>query len=178
MLGSGDPRDTNDKRWGRFPNPTVHIGLGQLRRVVNALIAEHGPPTEIAVEMTRAFKLSPKKLAEVEKEQAENQKKNEKRADQIRKLGQAVNARNLLKLRLWEEQNPYDPLDRRCPYTGEVIGIERLLSDEMDIDHLIPFADSWDDSAANKVVCMRFANRDKGKRTPFEAFGRSRSGGI
>ncbi len=174
VLGSGDPRDKDDKRWGRFPNPTVHIGLGQLRRVVNALIAEHGAPTEIAVEMTRAFKLSPKKLAEVEKEQAENQRKNEKRADEIRKLGQAINARNLLKLRLWEEQNLYDPLDRRCPYTGEVINIAKLLSDEVDIDHLIPFSDSWDDSAANKIVCMRYANRDKGNRTPFEAFGNSK----
>ena len=173
VLGSGDPRDGNDKRWGRFPNPTVHIGLGQLRRVVNALIAEYGAPTEVAVEMTRAFKLSPKKLAEIEKEQAENQKKNEKRADEIRKLGQAVNARNLLKLRLWEEQNLHDPLDRRCPYSGEVIGIEKLLSEEVDIDHLIPFSASWDDSAANKIVCMRYANRAKGKRTPFEAFGKS-----
>src|SRR5207248_3943318 len=77
VVGSGDPRDANDKRWGRFPDPTVHIGLGQMRRVVNALIAEYGAPTEIAVEMTRDFKLSPKKLAELEKEQSENQKKNE-----------------------------------------------------------------------------------------------------
>jgi len=173
VLGSGDPRHSNDRRWGRFPNPTVHIGLGQLRRVVNGLIAEHGPPAEITIEMTRDFKLAPKKLAELESEQAANQNKNEKRADQIRKLGQAVNARNLLKLRLWEEQNLRDPLDRRCPYSGEVISVERLLSDEIDIDHLIPFSDSWDDSAANKVVCLRQANRDKGNRTPFEAFGNS-----
>ncbi|MGH6678670.1 MAG: type II CRISPR RNA-guided endonuclease Cas9, partial [Bradyrhizobium sp.] len=175
VLGTGDPRDTNDKRWGRFPNPTVHIGLGQLRRVVNALIAEHGPPAEIAIEMTRDFKLTPKKLSELETEQAENQKNNERRADQIRSLGQAANARNLLKLRLWEEQNRHDPLDRRCPYTDEVISIERLLSEETDIDHLIPFSDSWDDSAANKIVCMRYANRAKGKATPYEAFGRSPS---
>jgi CRISPR-associated endonuclease Csn1 len=173
VLGSGDPRDIQDRRWGRFPNPTVHIGLGQLRRVINALIAEHGAPAEIAVEMTRDFKLSPRKLAELEQEQAENQRKNEKRADQIRRLGQAVNARNLLKLRLWEELNLRDPLDRRCPYTGEVISVERLLSEDTDIDHLIPFSDSWDDSAANKVVCMRHANRDKGNRTPFEAFEKS-----
>jgi len=137
------------------------------------MIAEHGPPAEITIEMTRDFKLAPKKLAELESEQAANQNKNEKRADQIRKLGQAVNARNLLKLRLWEEQNLRDPLDRRCPYSGEVISVERLLSDEIDIDHLIPFSDSWDDSAANKVVCLRQANRDKGNRTPFEAFGNS-----
>ena len=173
VLGSGDPRHTDDRRWGRFPNPTVHIGLGQLRRVVNALVKEIGAPAEIAVEMTRDFKLSPRKLAEVEKEQADNQRKNERRDEEIRKLGQAVNPRNRMKMRLWEEQNLYDPLDRRCPYTGEVISIERLLSDEVDIDHLIPFSQSWDDSAANKVVCMRYANRAKGNRTPFEAFGNS-----
>lgn len=173
VLGSGDPRDGNDKRWGRFPNPTVHIGLGQLRRVVNTLIAEYGAPAEIAVEMTRDFKLSPSKLADVEKTQAENQRKNEKRADEIRKLSQAVNARNLLKMRLWEELNTHDPMDRRCPYTGENISISKLLSEDVDIDHLIPFSDSWDDSTANKIVCMRYANRAKGKRTPFEAFGAS-----
>jgi CRISPR-associated endonuclease Csn1 len=171
VLGSGDPRDSNDKRWGRFPNPTVHIGLGQLRRVVNALIERYGPPAGIAVEMTRDFKLSPKKLAELEKGQAENQKRNEERAKEIGNLGQAVNARNLLKMRLWEEQNARDPLDRRCPYTGEVISIERLFSEEVDIDHLIPFSESWDDSAANKVVCMRYANRAKGQQTPHQAFG-------
>lgn len=173
VVGSGEPDDPLEKRWGRFPNPTVHIGLGQLRRVVNMLIEEYGPPAEIAVEMTRDFKLSPKKLAELEKEQAENQKKNEKRAEEIRRLSQAVNARNLLKMRLWEEQNQRDPLDRRCPYTGDVISIERLFSDEVDIDHLIPFSESWDDSAANKIVCMRYANRAKGQQTPHQAFGSS-----
>jgi CRISPR-associated endonuclease Csn1 len=173
VLGSGDPEDTNDKRWGRFPNPTVHIGLGQLRRVVNALIREYGPPAEIAVEMTRAFKLSPKQLAELEKEQAENQHKNEARRDELRKLGMPDTSLNLTKLRLWEELNARDPLDRRCPFSGEVINIARLFSDEVEIEHLIPFQDSWDDSAANKLVCMRYANRAKGKRTPFEAFGDS-----
>jgi CRISPR-associated endonuclease Csn1 len=171
VLGSGDPRDVNDRRWGRFPNPTVHVGLGQLRRVVNALIREIGQPSQVAVEMTRAFKLSPKQLAEVEKEQLENQRKNEKRDDILQQHGQAVNARNRLKLRLWEEQNSRDPIDRRCPFSGEVISIARLFSDEVEIEHLIPFAESWDDSAANKIVCLRSANRLKGKRTPFEAFG-------
>ena len=171
VLGTGDERDTNDRRWGRFPNPTVHIGLGQIRRVANALIAEYGAPAEVTIEMTRDFKLSPKKLGELEKEQAENQRNNEKRATLIRENGQAVNSRNLLKLRLWEELNPRDLLDRRCPYTGEQIGIVRLLSEDVDIDHLIPFSDSWDDSSSNKTVCMRYANREKGNRTPFEAFG-------
>lgn len=173
VLGSGDPRDKNDKRWGRFPNPTVHIGLGQLRRIVNALIDEHGAPAEITVEMTRAFKLSPEQLGKIEQEQAKNQRANEARADNIRALGQSVNQRNLLKMRLWEELNVKDALDRRCPFSGEIISVRALLSDEVEIEHLIPFSESWDDSAANKVVCLRAANRLKGKKTPYEAFGRT-----
>lgn len=173
VLGSGDPHDKKDKRWGRFPNPTVHIGLGQLRRTVNALIRRHGPPAEIAVEMTRSFKLSPKLLHELEREQADNQRRNDTRRDDLRGLGQPDNARNLLKMRLWEELNHKDPLDRRCPFSGEVIGMARLLSDEVEIEHLIPFRDSLDDSAANKTICIRYANRAKGNRTPFEAFGTS-----
>ncbi len=33
---------------------TVHIGLGQLRRIVNEGIRQFGPPSEIAAEFTRA----------------------------------------------------------------------------------------------------------------------------
>lgn len=171
LVGSGDSTEPNEKRWGRFPNPTVHIGLGQIRRVVNALISEHGAPDQIVIELARDFKLSPRQLADLEREQASNQRKNEARATELRAHNVAVNHRNLLKLRLWEELNLADPLDRRCPYTGEQIGIARLLSEEVDIDHIIPFQDSWDDSAANKTVCLSRANREKGKRTPFEAFG-------
>ncbi len=76
-------------------------------------------------------------------------------------------------MRLWEELAPDDPMDRCCPFTGEKISIQRLFSEEIEIEHLIPFSTSWDDSAANKVVAMRYANRVKGQNTPFDAFGRS-----
>ena len=173
VTGSGDARDGNLKRWGRLPNPTVHIGLGQLRRVVNAIAQEYGQPTEAVVEMTRSFKLGPDEIRRIEREQAQNQEKNQERDDIIRTHGHSPNARNRLKMRLWEELNTDDPLDRRCPFSGEMISIRRLFSEEIEIEHLIPFSKSWDDSAANKVVAMRFANRAKGQRAPFEAFGGS-----
>lgn len=176
VMGTGDPKDPPEKRFGRLPNPTVHIGLGQLRRIVNALIDRFGPPDEAVVEMTRSFKLSPAKLAEVEREQAKNQRRNDERRVELQKLGQAENHRNLMKLRLWEELNPRDPLDRRCPFTGDQISIEKLFSNEVEIEHLIPFQMCFDDSAANKVVAMRHANRFKGKKTPYQAFGHSPAG--
>ncbi len=175
VVGSGDPRDPAEKRWGRLPNPTVHIGLNQLRRLVNALIKRYGPPDQVVVEMARDFKLSPLALRKLEAEQMANQRKNDARREELERQGLPVTYGNLLKLRLWEELNPADPLDRACPFTGEKIAIAQLLSDEVEIEHLIPFARSWDDSAANKTVCLRAGNRAKGNRTPFEAFGNSPS---
>jgi CRISPR-associated endonuclease Csn1 len=172
VVGSGDVRDQKEKQFGQFPNPTVHIGLGQLRRVVNNLIDKYGPPEEISIEFTRALKLSEQQKAERQREQRRNQDKNKARADELAKFGFPANPRNLLKLRLWEEL-AHDPLDRKCVYTGEQISIERLLSEEVDIDHILPVAMTLDDSPANKIICMRYANRHKRKMTPSEAFGSS-----
>jgi CRISPR-associated endonuclease Csn1 len=172
VVGSGDARDGKEKQYGQFPNPTVHIGLGQLRRLVNELIDNYGPPTEISIEFTRALKLSEQQKADWQREQRRNQDKNTARAAELAKFGFPANPRNLLKMRLWEELAA-DPLDRKCVYTGEQISIERLLSEEVDIDHILPVAMTLDDSAANKIICMRYANRQKRKMTPFEAFGGS-----
>jgi len=178
VTGTGDERDSNQQRWGRLSNPTVHIGLGQLRRIINAITKELGPPREAIVEMTRSFKLSPDRMRELEREQVTNQKKNEQRDQQIADCGLTPNPRNRLKMRLWEELAPDDPMDRSCPFTGEKISYQRLFSDDVEIEHLIPFSKSWDDSAANKVVALRVANRDKGQNTPFEAFGHSPTLGV
>lgn len=172
VVGSGDARDQKEKQFGQFPNPTVHIGLGQLRRIVNELIDKYGPPTEISIEFTRALKLSEQQKAERQREQRRNQDKNKARAEELAKFGRPPNPRNLLKMRLWEEL-AHDPMDRKCVYTGEQISIDRLLSDEVDIDHILPVAMTLDDSAANKIICMRYANRHKRKQTPAEAFGSS-----
>ena len=36
--GTGEPMHRPEKRYGRFPNPTAHVALNQLRRVVNQLV--------------------------------------------------------------------------------------------------------------------------------------------
>lgn len=177
VVGTGDPNDPADKRFGRFPNPTVHIALGQLRRVVNALVDEHGPPTEVVLELTRSLKLSPDEKRKVQAEQRKNQMANERRAEEFRLhfKGAEPSPRDLLKIRLWEELSR-DPVDRKCPFTGRQISFSKLMSEEVEIEHLISLGMSLDDSAANKTVCFREANRAKKKRTPFQAFGGSEGG--
>lgn len=170
VLGGGDPAASNAGRYGRIPNPTVHIGLNQVRRVVNAIIRTHGPPAEIVVELARELKQSRERAREWEAWQARNRAANDRRRQDLASLGMADNGENRLKLRLWEELNPDNQHDRRCPYTDEQISIGRLLSDEVEIDHILPFKRTLDNSAANKVVCLRRANREKRNQSPAEAF--------
>ncbi len=46
----------------------------------------------------------------------------------------------------------------------------------MEVEHILPFARTLDNSPANMTVSLRRANRYKGDQTPFEAFGRSEDG--
>ncbi|MFC7334756.1 type II CRISPR RNA-guided endonuclease Cas9 [Rhodocista pekingensis] len=172
-FGSGEPadRERGDETafFGRVPNPTVHMALNQLRVVLNAIIAEHGKPTEIVVELARDLKRSARERAEAQKKQAENQRANEARDKIIREYGLEPSGELRTRLKLWEEQGP--PHDRPCPYTGQQIGIKQLFSAAVEIDHILPFSRSFDDSLNNRVVCLREANRAKRNKTPFEAFG-------
>lgn len=168
--GSNQPNDADEKRFGRAANPTVHVGLNEVRRVVNALIDRFGHPHEVVVEVLRELGRSQKQRQDINREQAENQRANERRAQELRSLGFPVNGRNLMRLRLLEEQAS-DPKNRVCPYTGTIITPRTALSDEVEEDHILPFALTFDDSPANRVLCTREANRLKRGRTPFEAFG-------
>ncbi len=75
-FGSGKPQDPEEKRYGKIANPTVHIGLNQVRKVINALIRRYGRPAEIVVELARDLKQSREQKLETQKRQADNQKRN------------------------------------------------------------------------------------------------------
>ena len=51
-----------------------------------------------------------------------------------------------------------------------------VVSPQTEVDHILPFSRTLDDSMANKVVCIAEANRVKGNRTPCEAFGHNPPG--
>lgn len=171
MPGTAEPGDPEETRIGRLTNPTVHIGLNQLRRVVNGLIKTYGPPAEIAVELARELKMTEDDKKRLNSENRKNQLAAEKRSEKLREIGQPDTGANRALLKLWEELNPDNALDRRCIYTGEMISINMLFSGEAEVDHILPFTMTLDDSNANKIVCLREANREKRKRTPFEAWG-------
>ena len=176
--GERSKEDSHDeyKYYGGVTNPTVHISLNQIRHVVNELIDIYGHPESIAIELARDLPLGPEGRREIEKEQRVNRATNERLGEKLNELGLAWNRDNLLKLRLWEELDPSDPNGRCCPFSGKKIGCSDVFSASIEIEHLIPYSISLDDSRANKVLCTGKANSDKGNQTPFEAFGSSPEG--
>ncbi len=175
-FGSGEPADLPEKRFGKIANPTVHVALNQIRRTVNTLSKRFGPPTEIVVELARDLPLSAKGKSELEKTHSANQTANDARRKLLAEMGQTDSYDNRMRLRLWEELNPKDSLDRRCPYTGKQISRGMVLSAEVEIEHILPFSRTLDDGIGNKTLSMRQANRFKGQQTPHEAFALSPTG--
>lgn len=178
-FGTGNLADPPEKRFGKIANPTVHIGLNELRKVVNAIIKRYGHPSEVIVEVARDLKLGRELKLEIQKEQKARQDLNDTQITEAcavlgltpANLDKAKRRELSQKMQLWVELNSKDVAARKCPYTGEQIGIERLLSNDVEIEHILPYSMTLDDCLNNKTVAMRHANRDKGNRTPYVAFG-------
>ncbi|MCC5790231.1 MAG: type II CRISPR RNA-guided endonuclease Cas9, partial [Opitutales bacterium] len=124
--------DIPEVKFGRIPNPTVHIGLNQLRRVVNAIIHKYGPPEVIRIELARDFAFSAEQTNKLKKKQTENRKRNEIAREAVEKAGHDASKReNIVRYKLWEELHS-DPLQRFCPFSGKIISIENLFSSEIE----------------------------------------------
>lgn len=161
------------ERLGRIANPTVHICLNQLRRIVNELVAAYGPPDEIVLELARDLKNSQERKKEIEADNRRNREAAEKRSKRlIEEFKQPDTGENRARLRMFEEQERSGAGVARCPYTLRAIGVSDLFSAAVDIDHVLPMSRTLDDGRANKLLCYREANRFKRNQTPHEAFGR------
>jgi len=173
-FGTGNPKDIVEKQYGKIANPTVHVALNQVQKVVNDLMKRFGAPEQIVLELARDLPLSAKGKGELETKQKQNQDANEKRRKSLAETyNQPDSYENRMRLRLYED---LEALGKCCVYTGEQIGAHNLFSYEVEIEHILPFSRTLDDGYANKILSMRKANRDKGNQTPFEAFGHSPDG--
>lgn len=169
--GTLDPNDDDETRWGKITNPTVHIGLNQLRRLLNAIIRVHGRPDEIVVELARELKLNEKDKAKYNKELGENTRKAQARSGKLVELGQTDHGGNRMLLRLWEELSSNSALNHFCPFCAKPLPIHMLFDGQAEVEHILPYSRTFDDSAANKVIAHRSCNREKGNQTPWEKWG-------
>ncbi len=147
-------------------NPVVRRAISQTIKVVNAIIREHGEsPTYLNVELARELSKDHDERFQIEKENTENREKNEKIMERLHtEFGvTSPTGQDLIKFKLWTEQ------DGVCPYSLEHVDIERLFEPGYaDIDHIIPYSISFDDSYRNKVLVKSAENRQKGNRLPMQ----------
>ena len=171
------PKSAEDDNLGEIPfipNPIVQKAIHELRRVVNAIIKQYGKPAAIRIEMARDLEENTKRYKESLETQKKNTKANEEakeKYDEIREkephlhLREHITYEDKLKYRLWKESRQV------CSYSGKLINFTDLWSADVEIDHILPYSKTLDNSYMNKVVCFAEKNRQKGNRTPWEAFG-------
>ncbi len=167
-----------EKHFGKIANPTVHVALNQLQKLVNHLIAKFGcPPEQVFVETSRELNMNEKKKKEHNAKQKKNEENNKRYQKDAEEAGyhKELSAYDLKKFRLWEELGK-DKLPRTCVFTGRNITISNLLNREVHIEHLLPYAETLDNSMNNLTICFEYANKFKGKKTPYEAFAHSPDG--
>lgn len=150
-------------------NPVVLRATAQVRRMINSIIRHYGLPDIIRVEVAKDLKRSKHEKAIIAATNKANKDSNEQaKKDLIAFYGLPndahVSSADFEKMRLYREQFGQDP------YTGKGINLERMLNDRdyVEIDHILPFSRSCDDSKSNKVLCLTKSNRDKANRTPYE----------
>lgn len=153
-------------------NPIVTRTLNELRKVVNAILSRHGRPVMVRIELARDMKKSRGERKRISERIEDRRKEREKAWVQVQeaclKAGiMAPRGRRLAeeKWLLWEECRGI------CPYTGRQISFGQLfVTGEVEIEHIVPYCLSLDDSFQNKTLCFRDANQLKNARLPVEAF--------
>jgi len=155
-----------DKEIQSIKNPVVITALFELRKLVNELIETYGKVDEIKVELARDLKSSKSKRNDVRRDQKRLEKENDRVKDRLEELGQRVTHDNILLYKLWEE------CKHTCPYTGKEISVTDLFTNKFQIEHIIPWSRSLDDSFMNKTLCEAKENIEKGNQTPFEYYSK------
>ncbi|HMS30121.1 MAG TPA: type II CRISPR RNA-guided endonuclease Cas9 [Saprospiraceae bacterium] len=187
---------TNEMR-----NPVVQKAISTTIALVNKIITVYGKPDEVRIELARELKRPRVEREKMRSRNKAKSERREQYQEILEKhFGRTVAysdsilnkyelwlelgckedgmtdfedfARNtkkvdLTKYQLWLEA------DRISPYTGRVISLSTLLSPEIEIEHILPYSRSLDNSFMNKTLCERSFNvHQKQNMTPLEYFNK------
>jgi len=175
LAGYGRPDQRREEGQGflefkdvhNLANPLVQAALYEVRKLVNTVIRTYGAPVYVRVELARDLKNPKWRRQEIQKRNRENERRNTDAEERLKQdFGLTrVSREDRDKYKLWEECRHV------CPYTGKTIAKEALLTESWEIEHIIPYSRSLDDSFMNKTLCEAAENRRKHNKTPWEAYG-------
>lgn len=152
-------------------NPVAKKALIEALKQTATLCQTYGLPEEIHVELARDVGKSKEERVEI----SNGIEKRNKQKEKLTKLFEdeigyppRKGSDDLLRFELWQEQNG------KCIYTDTYIDPRRITSSDnyVQVDHILPWSRSGDDSFTNKTLCLTSANQDKKGQTPYEWFGK------
>lgn len=129
---------------------------------IKALLTEF---KELGIENVRPYSPSQQDILRIYEENAlDNLTKDDEEYEFVTKMSRTAQPTKseITRYKLWLEQK------YRSPYTGEIIPLARLFTDDYQIEHVIPQARYFDDSFSNKVICEAEVNQLKNKQLGHE----------
>ena len=153
-------------------NPVVKRSLTQARKVVNAIIRKYGSPLSVHIELARELSKNASERKKLSKAQTKNYERNQGAIAILVENG-ILNPTgyDIVRYKLWKEQN------ERCIYSLRKIPAEQFFAELrrergstplLDVDHILPYSQSFLDGYDNKVLVFSDENRKKGDRIPFD----------
>ncbi len=136
--------------------------MAQTIKVVNAIIREQGEsPVSIHLELAREMSKSFQERADLENAMKENNADNERLMRDLHERfpGRNISGQDLVKYRLWKEQ------DGRCAYSLQPLELQSVItvSGYAEVDHIVPYSISFDDCRTNKVLVLAAEKSSKGQ---------------
>ena len=165
-----DHSKRGDTDLDQIANPIARKALTEALKQIKAIVEVHGMPGRMHIELARDVGKSKEERDEIRTGiEKRNKQKDRLREEFKEALGrEAANAEDLMRFELWKEQGG------RCMYTDREIHPNAIVSSDrtVEVDHILPWSRSGDDSFVNKMLCFASANQEKKGRTPFEWLGK------
>jgi CRISPR-associated endonuclease Csn1 len=159
----------SDNEIEKIKNPVVMASLFEVRKLVTLILKTYGSPDEVRIEMARELKSGKKKREEMRFKQFDNERANDDAKKELDRYNKSHTRTNIRKILLYKELekasgqavNPYNPT--------QTFNISKLFEDGyVQLEHIIPYSVSLDDSINNLTLCDAKTNGEKGDRTPFQ----------
>jgi CRISPR-associated endonuclease Csn1 len=154
----------------KIANPIARKALTEAIKQVRAIVNEYGLPERIHIELARDVGKSEEERKKIEKGiEDRNKEKDRLRIDFKETVGKEPSGvEDLLRFELWREQNGRSIYSDREIHPNAIVASDNSIQ----VDHILPWSRSADDSFVNKTLCFASENQEKKGRTPFEWFGK------
>lgn len=154
-------------------NAVVYRSINQTRMVIRALLKKYGTFMTINFESARDLYAGETERKKIKNQNDKNEKNNETIKIELENKGIDPTVANVQKYKLWEQQkksrDSIGAIDLYDINLSKELTLEYVI-ESCEVDHIVPYSVSNNNTIWNKVITSRNNNQSKGKKTPIEWF--------